>query len=271
MIKVLTLVLFLGVPALAGASELPIFDAHIHYSHDAWSVVPPKEAIALLRKAGVTRALVSSSDDEGTQKLLAEAPDLIVPSLRPYRTRGELGTWMKDPDALRYVEDLLRKHRYVAIGEFHLSGADADLPIPRRLVELARQHGLLLHAHSDADALDRIFKQDPGARVLWAHAGFEAPDNVRAMLRKHRTLWADLAFRRDQSSDGRVTPQWRQVFLEFPDRFMVGTDTFTPDRWRSVPDHAAFSRAWLADLPRDVAERIAWKNAETLFVTGQRR
>ena len=32
----------------AGAAELPIFDAHLHYSHDAWESVPPKDAIALL-------------------------------------------------------------------------------------------------------------------------------------------------------------------------------------------------------------------------------
>jgi hypothetical protein len=271
MIKVLCFFVLIGVPGLAGAAELPIFDAHVHYSHDAVSVVTPKEAVEILRKAGIKRALVSSSDDEGTQKLLAEAPDLIVPSLRPYRKRGELGTWMKDPDALRYVEDLLRKHTYVAIGEFHLFGDDADLPIPRRIVVLARQHGLLLHAHSDVDAIERIFKQDPGARVLWAHSGFEGPGKVREMLRKHKNLWADLAFRSDHGSGGKVDPEWRKAFVEFPDRFMVGTDTFTPERWHYIPDHAASSRAWLADLPSNVAERIAWKNAETLFMTGVRR
>jgi len=37
----------------AGASELPIFDAHLHYSQDAWKSVPPPEAIAILRKAGL--------------------------------------------------------------------------------------------------------------------------------------------------------------------------------------------------------------------------
>jgi hypothetical protein len=266
MLKVLLmLVLMLGLPGVAVAAELPIFDAHVHYSHDAWTVVPPKEAIALLQKAGVKRALVSSSDDEGTQKLLAEAPDIIIPELRPYRRRGDVSTWTKDEDVLRYVEERLKKHRYVAIGEFHLYGADADLPIPRRLVQLAKQHGLILHAHSDSDAVDRIFQQDPGARVLWAHSGFESPDKVRGMLRKHKNLWADLAFRSDQGSGGKVPPEWREVFTEFPERFMVGTDTFAPERWHYVIDHATFSRAWLADLPRDLAERIAWKNGEALF------
>ncbi len=39
----------LAAPVAALAAELPIFDAHIHYSHDAWEVLPPKEAIAIRR------------------------------------------------------------------------------------------------------------------------------------------------------------------------------------------------------------------------------
>src|SRR5205085_4422216 len=167
--------------------------------------------------------------DAGTHKLLAEAPDLIIAELRPYRTRGDVGTWAKDDAALRYVEDLLRTHTYVAIGEFHLFGADADLPIPRRIVQLAKQYGLILHAHSDVDAIERIFQQDPGARVLWAHSGFEQPARVREMLRKHENLWADLAFRSDQGSGGKVTAEWRAAFLEFPDRFLIGAHTAVPE------------------------------------------
>jgi hypothetical protein len=249
----------------AQGAELPLFDAHLHYSHDAWEQLPAKDAIALLRKAGVRRGMVSSSNDEGTQRLAAAAPDLIVPELRPYRTRGDLGIWVRENAIVEYVEERLRKHRYVAIGEFHLYGADADLPVPRRMVQLAKEYRLLLHAHSDADAVERLFKQDPDAYILWAHAGFERPEKVRELLRKHKNLWADLAFRTDHGSGGKPPPEWREAFLEFPDRFMVGTDTYVAERWHYVPEHAAWSRAWLATLPPDVAERIAWKNGEAMI------
>jgi hypothetical protein len=259
------LLLLLGAPALAAADDLPVFDAHIHYSHDAWTVVPPREAVALLRQAGVKRALVSSSDDEGTQKLVAEAPDIVIPELRPYRRRSDVATWVRDEGIVRYVEERLAKYRYVAIGEFHLFGADADLPVPRRIVQLAKQHGLMLHAHSDAEAVERLFQQDPDARVLWAHAGFEAAERVREMLRKHSNLWADLAFRTDHAPGGKLAAEWREALLEFPDRFMLGTDTFVPERWHYVTEHAAWARGWLADLPREVAERIAWRNGEAVL------
>ena len=249
------------------APPLPIVDAHIHYSHDAWQSLPPKDAIALLRKAGLRKAMVSSSSDDGTQKLYAEAPDLVVPSLRPYRTRNEIGTWVRDDTVVAHLESRLAKHRYAAIGEFHVYGADADLPVMRRVVQLAREHGLLLHLHGDADAVERVFRQDPGARILWAHAGFASPGDVRATLRRHPMLWADLAFRSDPAANDKVVADWRDAFVEFPDRFMLGTDTFTPERWFYVTEHAAWARRWLADLPRELAERIAWRNAEAMLAS----
>jgi hypothetical protein len=261
----LTLLLALAAATPAGAAELPIFDAHVHYSHDAWENVPPRFAIDLMRKAGIKRALVSSSNDDGNQKLFAEAPEMILSSLRPYRSRGEISTWVRDDTVVRYLQERLAKFRYVAIGEYHLYGADADLPVPRRLVELARQHDLVLHSHSDADAIERQFRQWPGARILWAHSGFDSPARVREMLRKYPKLWCDLAFRTDHAPGGQLDPDWRAAFLEFPERFTVGTDTFTPERWPYIVEHARWSRQWLAQLPRETAERIAWRNGETLF------
>jgi hypothetical protein len=237
--------------------ELPLFDAHIHYSHDAWELVPPKQAIEILRKAGIK--------DDGTQMLFAEAPDLIVPELRPYRTRSDVGTWVRDNDIIKYMEARLVKYKYAGVGEFHLYGADVELPVPARMVALAKERNLVLHAHSDIDAIERLFKRWPDARILWAHSGFDRPEKIAEVLRRHPKLWSDLAFRGDQASNGKVDPAWRQVFQEFPDRFVVGTDTFTPERWHYIAGHAAYSRAWLADLPLPLAERIAWRNAETLF------
>ena len=83
------LLAFVSLLAAAGTAsadqELPIFDAHMHYSHDAWEVVPPKQVVEILKKAGVKRAMVSSSNNEGTKMLQDVAPSVIVPELRPYR------------------------------------------------------------------------------------------------------------------------------------------------------------------------------------------
>lgn len=251
------------------AGPMALFDAHIHYSHDAWELVPPKQAVQILRDAGLRGAFVSSSNDDGTQKLRAEAPDLIVPELRPYRSRADTSVWVRDEAIITYMEQRLAKYTYVGVGEFHLYGADAELPVPRRMVALARERGLVLHAHSDADAIDRLFRQWPEARILWAHSGFDRPEAVGAVLKRHPRLWCDLAFRGDHASvsgsKGQVDPAWRAAFEAHPDRFMIGTDTFTPERWHYIGGHAGYSRAWLADLPPPLAEKIGWRNAESLL------
>lgn len=253
--------------AIAQSSDaLPIADAHVHYSHDSVELTPPERVIELMREANLKLALVSSSDDNGTQLLSELAPNLIVPGLRPYRRRGETGTWFRDPAALDYVEALLARNRYASIGEFHLYGEDADLDIPRRIVELAVEHNLILHAHSDADAVTRLLAQSPTIKVLWAHSGFDGPAEIAAMLEKHDRLWADLAFRSDVGSGGKLSDEWKALFEAHPDRMMLGTDTYTPERMYFIPSHAEAARGWLKSLSDELAERVAWKNAHELLM-----
>jgi hypothetical protein len=47
---------------------------------------------------------------------------------------------------------------------------------------------------------------------------------------------------------------------------LLGSDTWVPQRWPEVPSIMAAYRAWLAQLPRDVAENIAWRNGARLFL-----
>ena len=49
---------------------------------------------------------------------------------------------------------------------------------------------------------------------------------------------------------------------------MVGTDTYATGRWDAYGDLIEEHRRWLAQLPRDVAEAIAWGNAARLFGAG---
>lgn len=261
----LLLALTLLLPLGANADEpLPLFDVHVHYSHDAWTETPPAEAIRRLRAAGLKRAFVSSSSDDGTLMLLKEAPDLVIPVLRPYRKRGELGSWHDDATVVEMVAARLAERKYAGVGEFHVSGSDADKPVVRGLVKLADEHEIFLHAHSDADAVRRIFAQDPEARVLWAHAGFERLPEVRAMLERYDNLWVDLAFRFGMAGVVGLEPDWLRLFLDFPDRFMVGVDTYTPSRWGDVGEYADWARGWLKALPDDVARKIAYENADRL-------
>jgi hypothetical protein len=45
---------------------------------------------------------------------------------------------------------------------------------------------------------------------------------------------------------------------------MLGTDTWIPSRWAELAGVQDWHRAWLRELPADVARRIASENAERL-------
>jgi hypothetical protein len=53
--------------------------------------------------------------------------------------------------------------------------------------------------------------------------------------------------------------------MKYPDRFVVGTDTWITPRWGEVEELAAFYRRMLGQLPREVAEKIAYRNGIAMF------
>ena len=263
----LPIVLLLMSPA-GGQSpqDLPIFDTHIHYSQPDWAVYPPEEIFKIFDRAGVRRALVSSTPDDGTLKLYEKAPARIAPELRPYRSRGDMGSWHRDPAVLAYVEERLKRGIYKGIGEFHLFAGQTNTPQIKRIVELAVEKNLFLHAHSDEAAVQELFALNPKVKILWAHAGMSSgPDAIGKLLDRYPNLWAELAIRTDMASGGKLEPAWRALFLRHPDRIMLGTDTWVTSRWDALPGYLDEMRVWLRQLPRDVAEKIAYRNAERLF------
>src|SRR5262245_66164093 len=81
----LALLLMAGPVAPTLGADAPLADAHIHYSAPDWSVYSPDQVVAILDRAGIRRALVSSTPDDGTLKLYDRDPKRVVPMLRPYQ------------------------------------------------------------------------------------------------------------------------------------------------------------------------------------------
>jgi hypothetical protein len=265
----LTLLLLLAAPSPA-AAPLPLFDGHIHFNADASRMYTPAEALAAMRHAGIRGALVSSTPNEGTHALQNLDPGRIVPEIRPYRAEADRGNWYNDPGIADFVDQELRRGGYRAVGEFHLFGSQAASPVVGRIVRTAVERDLPLHAHADAQAVDILFDHGPRARILWAHAGMNASvAEIGRMLDRHPNLMAELSYRDDVAPAGKLDVTWRELFLRHPQRFVFGSDTWTASRWRELGPLAQAAREWLAQLPPDVAENIAWRNAERLFAPRQ--
>jgi hypothetical protein len=122
-------------------------------------------------------------------------------------------------------------------------------------------------AHVDDVAVERLLTVYPGVKILWAHAGMSAPaGTVGRLLDRFPRLWVELSLRSDVAPGGTLDPEWRALFLRHPDRLLVGTDTWVTSRWEALPDWLGGVQGWLAQLPREVAERIAFRNGQRLFL-----
>ena len=248
---------------------IEIFDAHLHYNWEPTPYLKLDEVLSLFRKHRVTGILATSRPNAGTHALVDARPkDIwVVPFIRPYRVRADIASWMGDPKIFELVEQEFKRGYYRGIGEFHLSGRAAGNEWVKRTVDFAVGKNLFLHCHCDAEALEILYQHNPKARIVWAHTGFSLDSQrVEALLVKYPELWGELSYRGGiTDGNGKLAADWRALFERHADRFLIGSDTWINERWASYGDIIAGYRAWLAQLPPDVARKIAHGNARRLF------
>jgi hypothetical protein len=254
--------------APARANEpIEIFDAHMHYNWEPKPYYQPDEVLEVFKRNRVTGILATSRPNTGTHVLMDKQTEgkagrlQVVPFIRPYRTRADIGSWFNDPVIFDLVQEEYKRGYHRGVGEA------ADTEMVKKTVDFAVEKNLYLHAHADAEAVEILMRHNPKAQVIWAHTGFSlGSDRVAAMLAKYPKLWGELSYRSGiVDGGGRLTPEWRKLFETYPDRFLVGSDTWVPERWASYDDIMAGYRTWLAQLPPAIANKIAHGNARALF------
>ena len=263
------LLIALGAAPVAAQERIPIFDAHMHYNWEPKPFYPLEQVVEIFRRNNVTGILSTSRPNTGTHALVAAKPAglWIVPFIRPYRTRADIGTWFNDPAIWQLVQDEYKRGYYRGIGEFHIYGKDARGEVAAKVVRFAVEHGLYLHAHCDVEALEILFSHDPRAKIIWAHTGFGTePAKVRELFARYPALWGELSYRSGiTDGSGKLSADWRDLFARHSDRFLLGSDTWINERWFGYDNIMNEYRGWLAQLPREQALRVAHGNAERLF------
>jgi hypothetical protein len=249
---------------------LPIFDAHLHYGGEDSQVFSPQQVLHIFERNHITHALISSTPNDGTEALYRAAPDKIVPFLAFYESLAEKGRWGDNWSVIERIERQLKSGIYRGIGEFHLFKEHQKSPVLRKVVEIAAERNLMLQVHADAEIIGEIFSINPKAVVLWAHLGTQPePAFLEDMLNRYpQGLYIDTTVRDALFVDaaGRLKPEWHALFVAHSQRFLVGVDTYSVNRWHNFDSVVAHMRAWLNQLPPDVAKRLAHQNAEMLFL-----
>lgn len=277
----------------------PLFDAHLHYNDEACVHTAPSpgcphpkaDVLERMNKSGVRAIIANSRPNEGTFAL-ASATDLtraagvtVVPFVRLYRNRADYSNWFRDPTIVDMVNAELARGTpagpYRGLGEFHLyESANADGPVARQLMALAEEKNLailahvddvaidMLMAHTKAGSADRAATQHRGFRLIWAHTGIGGTpaQRVDELFARYPALMGELSYRPGLTcGDGQLCTDWRALLIKYPDRFMIGSDTWVNQRWLYYGELMQGYRTWLGGLPADVARRIAWDNGARTF------
>ena len=245
----------------------PLFDAHLHYNASHAAQFSPQQIIAILDRNAIQYALVTSTPAQHATNLYQHAPERILPLLSAYRNADDKQNWTQDKTLPSRLEIQLKQGHWRGIGELHLFAKDRHSPVFKRVIELAQQHKLPLLLHTDPTVIDSIYEQAPGHPVIWAHAGtFPYPDLIADYLQRYPALRIDLSVRNERiAPNGIISDDWYELFIRYPDRFMIGVDTYSLSRWQTFDEAVKKINDWLQQLPSDVAARLAYRNAVDLF------
>jgi len=250
-----------------GLSADPLFDVHLHYNEAHAARYAPQQIIQTLDRNKVARAVVTSTPAHLARRLYELAPDRIVPLLGVYDGPGDKARWVHDTDLPGGIEVELKSGTWRGIGELHLFAEDRHSPVFRRLVELAVRYDLPMVLHTDPAVIDTLYEIAPGLPLIWAHAGtYPYPDLIADYLRRYQALHIDLSMRDERiAPGGEIMDDWYELFVTYPDRVMIGVDTYSLSRWRDFDGAVERTRQWLALLPDEIGSRLAYGNAAAFF------
>jgi hypothetical protein len=183
-----------------------------------------------------------------------------------------------------------------------------DHPLYLLLADLAARHGVPLDVHIEAvterwavsgelrkrgrinpewvdeniAAFERLVAHNAKTRIIWVHLGMDntgqrSPALTRRLLKAHPNLYVSVTARQQYTRlhklfvpGAGLDSKWRELILEFPDRFMIGSDVFfEPNRPKlALGGNLALAVRLVRNpkfLPPDVARKVAFENAQRIY------
>ena len=159
----------------------------------------------------------------------------------------------------------------------HMEAAPRDMAAPALLGPRNPAH-----IRGNVEAFERLLQHNRGARIVWAHfgsdsLGFRTPEMARRLLRANPNLYMEIKTdplnprsNYPLDANGKIKPEYMQLFTDFPDRFLIGSDQHYPEprasaqRWQTVVN-------LLNQLPADVRQKIGIENPARIYPLSVRR
>jgi hypothetical protein len=162
--------------------------------------------------------------------------------------------------------------------DLHMEAVPQDMPVPQRLLGRGGSNPPTVTAN--IAAFERLLAHNRRAPIIWAHAGWDntgqrTPQLMRTLLQRHPNLYMSMKFQRPGTGgvsnplDGgrRLRPQWLQLLQDFPDRFLMASDShiYTDIRRQSRVRGIGAAAQFLRQLPEPLARAVGYDNARRLF------
>ena len=267
----------------------PFADVHVHFNWDQREVIDAGQVAAKLQAAGVEFAVAAGTPSELALELARVSGDRVIPIFSPYIHELGRRDWHLDPRVVARAKAGLSAGDYQGIGEIHFMIGfkprfDNDVFVQLMALAVEYRVPVLIHIDSGNEAAFlAVCSGYPTLDILFAHAGGNLyPSHIRRIIEACPNAWIEFSARDPwrygglTNEGGRLLPEWRELVLDYPDRFVTGTDPvwritrtqswdLADDGWDYFEQLIAWHRAWLADLPDDVRRKISVENARRLF------
>lgn len=277
---VVSLLLALLLPGAAAAADYagPLIDAHSHLPSakaiDAYVAAMKRHNISKVVLLGVGG--VQKEDAQWIAAAVRAHPDRVVPALPiPDPTRG---------DAAGTLDVELARTKARVMGEVHLRQVSRKIDRNPNdaafldILKLGAERGVPVVIHYElTPAAGAQLEKALGARsdavVVLAHAGGAKPADLEKILARNANLMVDLSgmhFERTPAlatETGPLDARWKALIEKMPERFLMGVDVWSPRLFEpaTLDRLMKWTRRVLGQLSPAVAERVAWKNAATLY------
>lgn len=293
----------LTLPGEAALYDGPLFDAmsQIDESVDMDMAMSRARKAGVGKIALFARSLrVLGQNEQALIDLARRNPDLIVLGAPKYFQHDrDIGR-----DFVRSTLNGIREHGYRFVGEILYTHADKSsgkqhdsgerytnplLPGTEALLKGLASLGVPLMTHFEPYAPERdfprfhqLYESWPDQIFVVPHMGFCSPAQVEEFMSRHPNVWMTISKKpkpmSDFSSGDKLSaagspllesmalrPEWRELLIRYQDRLLMATDAHMRLLWESYQDEMLMQRVVLGQLPRAVAEKIAYLNAERLY------
>ena len=192
----------------------------------------------------------------------------------------------------KFVGEILYTHGDKKSGASYASGeryTDPSLPGTDRFLSRLVEKNIPLMTHFEVYAPDRdfhrfhdLYERWPDQIFIIPHMAFGSPQQVDEFLSRHDNVYMTMskkAVKMDNFRDSdklamtgsamlvglSLKPEWSEILIKHQDRILAATDAHMKKLWSEYPTHVFLSRVVLGQLPKEVAQKIAYKNAERVY------